>query len=344
LQRDPFIDSGLLAYARRSAALILFPLECQWDLRVGWCSAVGAVFVPDFIVWLQPGHACPSPASLIDLAAVLELGFPYAERSYGSTDGLVVFAPAPSAAPTTERITPPTLPPSCERWSIAPPVFPLFKSSMAAAVPVPSLRISEIPTTRSDVTPVTNVIIAVVVGLAGGPGNHLGRFHGFGRRAWRENTTSIVHYSVKMRGKWGAPGLVCKPGSWGGFSLRGVGDADGTATLLRERRSAFRHLQLLPAVAVAEEREGARCVCARTGEAPRRTGISARRVRGDAGACTPAGERARERNTFDVAAEVETASVLETAEAGEKRATESDAFAVRGKHRTGAGILAGAIL
>ena len=65
-----------------------------------------------------------------------------------------------------------------------------------------------------------------------------------------------------MRGKWGAPGLVCKPGSWGGISLRGVGDASGTATLLREWRSALHHLQVLPAVAAAEEREGARCVCA----------------------------------------------------------------------------------
>ena len=38
--------------------------------------------------------------------------------------------------------------------------------------------------------------------MAGGPGSYPGRFHGFGRRAWRENTTSIVHYSVKKRRKW----------------------------------------------------------------------------------------------------------------------------------------------
>jgi len=44
------------------------------------------------------------------------------------------------------------------------------------------------------------------------------------------------------------------------FLLRGVGDADGTATLLREGRVTFHHVQLLPAVAVAQGREGERCV------------------------------------------------------------------------------------
>lgn len=85
-------------------------------------------------------------------------------------------------------------------------------------------------------------------------------------------------------------------------SLRGVGDAGGTATLLRERRATFHHLQLLPAVAVAQAREGERCVCTGTGEASRRTGISTGGVRGDAGARTFAGERAAKRNTFDGAA------------------------------------------
>ena len=131
---------------------------------------------------------------------------------------------------------------------------------------------------------------------AGGPGNCAGTFLDFSAQHGEENTTSIVHYGVKMRVPLGAPGLVFKPGSWVDASLCGVGE---TATLLREGRSTFHHVQLLPAVAVAQEREGARCVCAGTGEASRRTGISTAWVRGDAGARTFAGERAAKRNTFD---------------------------------------------
>lgn len=40
--------------------------------------------------------------------------------------------------------------------------------------------------------------------------------------------------------------------------VREVGDADGIAALLRPRASPLHYVQLLPAIAVAEEREGAR--------------------------------------------------------------------------------------
>ena len=125
--------------------------------------------------------------------------------------------------------------------------------------------------------------------------------------------------------------------------VRGVGDAEGIATLLRARASPFHYLQLLPAIAAAEERAGTRRLRRRTCESSRGNGFSTGRICGDAGACASIDERAATRDTFDGVAETQAARGAKDAQAEEECAG-ANAVAVRRVWRAVESVLAGAVL
>ena len=64
---------------------------------------------------------------------------------------------------------------------------------------------------------------------------------------------SLRYFPGKYRETEGVPGPISEPGSRGDVFLRGVRDAGGTKTLLRERPSAFYDVQLLSAAAASIE-------------------------------------------------------------------------------------------
>lgn len=112
--------------------------------------------------------------------------------------------------------------------------------------------------------------------------------------------------------------------------MLGVCDADGIETLLRKRASPFHHVQLLSAIAFAEEHPLAGCFCAGTGKDSSADGFPADRVCGDAGARTPADQRAAKRNSFHGTAKIEAVRVTEIASARQANFHGSSAAAVPG--------------
>src|SRR5579863_1110358 len=155
---------------------------------------------------------------------------------------------------------------------------------------------------------------------------------------------SLRYVSWKYREAEGAPGSVFEPGSWGGRSFRGTCDAVWTEALLWQGRSALYYVQLLSAIAAAEDGAGAGHLCERVGAGARGDGVSSPGLCGDAGACASSNERAQAGNALERAAKTEATSVAETAEARKACVRGADAVAVCGDGRAAAGVLAGAVL
>ncbi len=141
----------------------------------------------------------------------------------------------------------------------------------------------------------------------------------------------------------GCPTLVV--GGWVlGFLRLGVCDAERTEAHLRPWSSAFSHVQLLSAVAAAEDGARAAVVRAGTWAGLRGVRISAGGICGDARACAFADQRAEERHALDGVADVEAARVAEDAEEEPEGLSETTAVGVCGAVGRPARILAGALL
>src|SRR5882757_7044755 len=124
----------------------------------------------------------------------------------------------------------------------------------------------------------------------------------------------------------------------------GVSDAARAEALLRKRRSALHHFQLLPQIAFSPYEGSAGCICTRISSSSCRVWIPADRVRRHAEPCASIDERAGERNAVDGAANVKAAGFAEDAETGKKCRPQTDGIYVWRERRGTTGVLGGTIL
>ena len=128
------------------------------------------------------------------------------------------------------------------------------------------------------------------------------------------------------------------------FPNPGQCDAQRIKALLRPRRSALYHLQLLPAAPVSGKQWRTESFCARTRASPPGIRFLAFGLRGHAGARPSAARRAAEGHAFDGVADVEAASVAQNAEEEAKPAAGTASPELSGATRESAQLLVSAVL